>query len=127
LYAEEYVPARGETVSAPKAEAMQRRKTASMTMIILFFIVGLSVLLSITWTPNSPVFNPVVLLFGILIAGIVFVAGFISRALSERPIQQVSISQPPSPAGPACASCGQPLIWVVPEGRWYCRREGQYR
>src|SRR2546422_8694733 len=59
-----------EIVNAQKAEAMQRREQkASMMMTILFFIVGLSVLLSITWGP-PPQFNPMVLLFGILVAGV---------------------------------------------------------
>ncbi len=63
-----------EIVNAQKAEAMQRREQkASMMMTILFFIVGLSVLLSIQWT-NPPSFNPMVLLFGILVAGIIWMA-----------------------------------------------------
>src|SRR2546429_6730554 len=61
-----------EIVNAQKAEAMQRREQkASMMMTILFFIVGLSVLLSITWGP-PPQFNPMVLLFGIPLAGAPF-------------------------------------------------------
>jgi Lon-like ATP-dependent protease len=63
-----------EIVNAQKAEAMQRREQkASMMMTILFFIVGLSVLLSINWGP-PPTFNPMVLLFGILVAGIIWMA-----------------------------------------------------
>ncbi len=63
-----------EIVNAQKAEAMQRREQkASMMMTILFFIVGLSVLLSIQWT-NPPTFQPMVLLFGILVAGIIWMA-----------------------------------------------------
>ena len=64
-----------EIVNAQKAEAMQRREQkASMMMTIIFFIVGLSVLLSITWTPTGPQFNPMVLLFGILVAAIIYMA-----------------------------------------------------
>ncbi len=64
-----------EIVNAQKAEAMQRREQkASMMMTILFFIVGLSVLLSLDWTKNPPVFQPMVLLFGILVAGIIWMA-----------------------------------------------------
>src|SRR5947209_5705241 len=63
-----------EIVNAQKAEAMQRREQkASMMMTILFFIVGLSVLLSIRWGP-PPEFQPMVLLFGILVAGIIWMA-----------------------------------------------------
>ncbi|MEK6838233.1 MAG: ATP-binding protein, partial [Candidatus Thermoplasmatota archaeon] len=62
-----------EIVNAQKAEAMQRREQkASMMMTILFFIVGLSVLLSLDWTKSPPVFQPMVLLFGILVAGIIW-------------------------------------------------------
>jgi len=63
-----------EIVNAQKAEAMQRREQkASMMLTILFFIIGLSVLLSIRWT--QPIdFNPMVLLFGILVAGIIYMA-----------------------------------------------------
>ena len=64
-----------EIVNAQKAEAVQRREQkASMMMTILFFIVGLSVLLSIDWTRNPPGFNSMVLLFGILVAGIIWMA-----------------------------------------------------
>ena len=64
-----------EIVKAQKAEAMQRREQkASMVMTILFFIVGLSVLLSIEWTSQGPKFNPMVILFGILVAGIIYMA-----------------------------------------------------
>jgi len=64
-----------EIVNAQKAEAMQRRQQkASMMMTILFFIVGLSVLLSLDWTKSPPVFQPMVLLFGILVAGIIWMA-----------------------------------------------------
>src|SRR5213593_1057117 len=64
-----------EIVNAQKAEAMQRREQkASMIMTILFFIVGLSVLLSIDWRTSPPGFNSMVLLFGILVAGIIWMA-----------------------------------------------------
>ncbi|HEY5538300.1 MAG TPA: ATP-dependent protease LonB [Thermoplasmata archaeon] len=64
-----------EIVNAQKAEALQRREQkASMMMTILFFIVGLSVLLSIDWRVSPPQFQPMVLLFGILVAGIIWMA-----------------------------------------------------
>jgi len=64
-----------EIVNAQKAEAMQRREQkASMMLTILFFIIGLSVLLSIQWAPPPVTFNPMVLLFGILVAGIIYMA-----------------------------------------------------
>src|SRR5438034_7931898 len=63
-----------EIMNAQKADAMQRREQkASMMMTILFFIVGLSVLLSITWS-NPPQFRPEILLLGILVAGIIWMA-----------------------------------------------------
>src|SRR2546422_3141939 len=64
-----------EIVNAQKAEAMQRREQkASLMMTILFFIVGLSVLLSIQWA-NPPAFRPEILLLGILVAGKILVGG----------------------------------------------------
>src|SRR3990170_793206 len=64
-----------EIVNAQKAEAMQRREQkASMMLTILFFIIGLSVLLSIEWSPPPIRFQPMVLLFGILVAGIIYMA-----------------------------------------------------
>src|SRR3990170_7497777 len=63
-----------EIVNAQKAEAMQRREQkASRMMTIIFFIIGLSVLLSIQWT-NPPTFRAEILLFGILVAGIIWMA-----------------------------------------------------
>ncbi len=63
-----------EIVNQQKAEAMQRREQkASMVMILLIFFIGLIVLLSITWT-NPPTINPMVLLLGIFVAGILYMA-----------------------------------------------------
>src|SRR6266508_1419606 len=48
-----------EIVNAQKAEAMQRREQkASMIMTIVFFIIGLSVIMSYNWGGPSPGFNP---------------------------------------------------------------------
>ena len=64
-----------EIVNAQKAEAMQRREQkASMVMVLLIFFVGLIVLLSIDFSKNPPQFQPMVLLFGILVAGIIYMA-----------------------------------------------------
>jgi Lon-like ATP-dependent protease len=65
-----------EIVNAQKAEAMQRRQQkSSLMMTIVFFIVGLSILLSIRWDPDTgPQFEPMVLLFGILVAAIIYMA-----------------------------------------------------
>ncbi len=63
-----------EIVNAQKAEAMQRREQkASMMMTVLFFIIGLSVLFSITWTPSGPIFRPEIFLFGILVAAVIWI------------------------------------------------------
>lgn len=65
-----------EIVNAQKAEAMQRREQkASMVMTIVFFIIGLSVILSYDWgeakfRPDAP--N--IILFGILVAAIIYIA-----------------------------------------------------
>src|SRR3989449_418457 len=48
-----------EIVNAQKAEAMQRREQkASMVMTIVFFIIGLSVILSYQWGSPTPEFRP---------------------------------------------------------------------
>src|SRR3990170_2293767 len=64
-----------EIVNAQKAEAMQRREQkTSMVMVLLIFFVGLIVLLSIDFKTTPPTFNPMVLLFGILVVGIIYMA-----------------------------------------------------
>src|SRR6267378_603719 len=67
-----------EIVNAQKAEAMQRREQkASMVMTIVFFIIGLSVILSYEWGASTPQFRPDapnIILFGILVAAIIYIA-----------------------------------------------------
>src|SRR5437867_810266 len=67
-----------EIVNAQKAEAMQRREQkASMVMTIVFFIIGLSVILSYQWGSPTPEFRPDapnIILFGILVAAIIYIA-----------------------------------------------------
>lgn len=64
-----------EIVNAQKAEAMQRREQrASMMMTVMFFVIGLAVLLSIRWRDGQIEFEPMVLLFGILVAAIIYMA-----------------------------------------------------
>jgi Lon-like ATP-dependent protease len=65
-----------EIVNAQKAEAMQRREQkASMMMTIIFFIIGLSVILAYNWTGEpGPPFNSTTILFGILVAAIIYIA-----------------------------------------------------
>ncbi|TLZ52238.1 MAG: ATP-dependent protease LonB [Methanobacteriota archaeon] len=62
-----------EIVNQQKAEAMQRREQkASMVMVLLIFFAGLIVLLSVDWEKKT--INPMVLLFGILVVGIIYMA-----------------------------------------------------
>src|SRR6184192_1654401 len=67
-----------EIVNAQNAEAMQRREQkASMVMTIVFFIIGLSVILSYQWGAQEPSFRPDapnIILFGILVAAIIYIA-----------------------------------------------------
>src|SRR3972149_684870 len=66
-----------DIVNAQKAEAMQRREQkSSMMMTIIFFIIGLSVIMSYNWQgdPTQPPFNATVILFGILVAAIIYIA-----------------------------------------------------
>src|SRR5256885_9694484 len=57
---------------------MQRREQkASMVMTIVFFIIGLSVILSYEWGAPTPAFRndaPNIILFGILVAAIIYIA-----------------------------------------------------
>lgn len=65
-----------EIVNAQKAEAMQRREQkASMIMTIVFFIIGLSVIMSYDW-PNGRFRSDAAttILFGILVAAIIYIA-----------------------------------------------------
>src|SRR3990172_8916622 len=67
-----------EIVNAQKAEAMQRREQkASMIMTIVFFIIGLSVIMAYNWGVDPPGFRPDapnIILFGILVAAIIYIA-----------------------------------------------------
>src|SRR5438034_9603030 len=57
---------------------MQRREQkASMVMTIVFFIIGLSVILSYNWGAQTPEFRtdaPNIILFGGLVAAIIYIA-----------------------------------------------------
>ncbi len=65
-----------EIVNAQKAEAMQRREQkASMVMTIVFFIIGLSVILSYDWEHGGFRSDAATtILFGILVAAIIYIA-----------------------------------------------------
>src|SRR5437867_13208576 len=67
-----------EIVNAQKAEAMQRREQkASMVMTIVFFIIGLSVILSYNWGAQTPEFRTDalnIILFAILVAAIIHIS-----------------------------------------------------
>ncbi len=53
-------------------EGEDRKSKDAMVAILLVFFIVLVVLLSIDWTART--FNPMVLLFGILVAGIIWMA-----------------------------------------------------
>lgn len=65
-----------DIVNAQKAEAMQRREQkASMIMTIVFFIIGLSVIMSYDWTNGGFRSDAATtILFGILVAAIIYIA-----------------------------------------------------
>ncbi len=65
----------------PRAPPIVERKSedrkASVVLTIMFFIVGLSVVLSYDWGGNPPAFRPdaaTTILFGVLVAAIVYIA-----------------------------------------------------
>jgi len=67
-----------EIVNAQKAEAMQRREQKqSMVMTIVFFIIGLGVIMAWDWGAATPGFKqeaPNIILFAILVAAIIYIA-----------------------------------------------------
>src|SRR5437667_10640339 len=67
-----------EIVNAQKAEAMQRREQKqSMVMTIVFFIIGLVVIMAWDWGAATPGFKqeaPNIILFAILVAAIIYIA-----------------------------------------------------
>ncbi|MEK6987445.1 MAG: ATP-dependent protease LonB [Candidatus Thermoplasmatota archaeon] len=65
-----------DIVNAQKAEAMQRREQkASMIMTIVFFIIGLSVIMSYDWARGGFRSDAATtILFGILVAAIIYIA-----------------------------------------------------
>ncbi len=65
-----------EIVNAQKAEAMQRREQkASMIMTIVFFIIGLSVIMAYDWQNGGFRSDAATtILFGILVAAIIYIA-----------------------------------------------------
>src|SRR5436853_7393734 len=62
----------------PQAVAAQREEQkASVLMTVVFFIIGLSVILSYEWGAPTPQFRPDapnIILFGILVAAIIYIA-----------------------------------------------------
>jgi len=55
----------------------RREQKASMVMTIVFFIIGLSVILSYNWGAQTPEFRtdaPNIILFGILVAALIYLA-----------------------------------------------------
>ena len=81
----------------------RREQKASMVMVLLIFFIGLIVLLSLDFTTNPPRFNPLVLLFGILVAGIIWMA---FRATKRG---MVSVGWP-FPVR-FCPVCGRSIPW----------------
>lgn len=68
--------------------------------ILLIFFIGLVVLLSIDWTTNPPTFNPLILLFGILVAGVIWMA---RRFVTAQKV---------------CSACGHPIF--LPPDAVFC-------
>ncbi len=71
------VPGLTRLLSVLKQASLQSKRPGqreSMFQVVLIFFVGLIVLLSIDFTMNPPTFNPMVLLFGILVAGMLLIA-----------------------------------------------------
>ncbi len=63
--------------SSPGLSREEQERKAGVVMTIVFFIIGLSVVLSYDWRAPTPQFRPdagPVILFGILVAAIIYIA-----------------------------------------------------
>jgi len=100
-----------EIVNAQKAEAMQRREQkASMVMTIVFFIIGLSVILSYQWGSPTPEFRPDapnIILFGILVAAIIYIATrYTGRGHENLMVPKLLVSHTPDEMPPFVDATG---------------------
>ncbi len=64
---------------------MDPAQRESMVRILLIFFIGLIVLLSIDFRTAPPTFEPIVLLFGILVAGIIWFARRVDQPFRKCP------------------------------------------
>jgi uncharacterized membrane protein YedE/YeeE len=67
-----------------------RKQKRSMIQTVVFFIIGLSVILSYQWWTTPPSFRtdaPNIILFGILIAAIIYIAAMVSSGQLGRIFQ----------------------------------------
>src|SRR6267142_1291535 len=63
--------------TSPQSAMAKREQKASMVMTIVFFIIGLSVVLSYNWGATSPGFRPDapdIIFFGVLVAAFIYIA-----------------------------------------------------
>jgi len=63
--------------TGPQPNLVERERKASVVMTIVFFIIGLSVILSYNWGSPTPEFRtdaPNIILFGIVVAAIIYIA-----------------------------------------------------
>ena len=76
-----------------------------MIMVLLTFFIGLIVVLSLDFTKNSPGINPLVLLFGILVAGFIW--------LAFRATKRGMVSAGWPFAARFCPVCGRSISWTA--------------
>ena len=65
------------SVTPEERSQKERERKAATVMMVVFFIIGLSVVLSYDWRSPTPAFRPdagTVILFGILVAAIIYIA-----------------------------------------------------
>src|SRR5436853_7725363 len=63
--------------TGPQPNLVERERKASVVMTIVFFIIGLSVILSYNWGSPTPEFRtdaPNIIVFGIVVAAIISIA-----------------------------------------------------
>ena len=83
--AEEEKKAR-ERLDRRQEEFMRKKEQQSKSLVLMgvFFIIVLSVLFSFDWTTSPPRFNPIILLVGIFIAVVVYLAVEIGPQAANR-------------------------------------------
>src|SRR5207247_10256924 len=96
--------------TGPQPNLVERERKASVVMTIVFFIIGLSVILSYNWGAQTPEFRtdaPNIILFGILVAATIYIATPYTGPRQENlMVPKLLVSHPPEDMPPFVAPPG---------------------